>query len=309
MIALEHIYKNQLAGPNANYQNLFSQILDCIQQQHNTLDLPASHLPILPIIQEFFQYLTGLVIHTNMETESEALDSLSKCSFSELTTLRISGAFCTTYKKSRKPSKLMTDYKKCSMKFLRNMQMPKLQTLYISGIIIDCDISLKNCILPNLHSLSLSRLPVEAMQSILSINLPKLTHLTLNNSLFSDLSLLTKLKSCKQLEYLSLRENSIEDLSVLATIPFTNLKELSLYKNKISDLTPLTKASLESLKELSVCSNPIKNLDALQLKYFPNLTHLGCIHHTISKHEIRENEARLEAEFNPDPDQRRVSIY
>ena len=115
------------------------------------------------------------------------------------------------------------------------------------------------------------------------LNKLTLTHNNINN--------ITNIKSLKSrnLEFLSLSNNKIVDISPLSQCDFPELKKLFLYGNEIRDISPFQNSKFPKLETLSLSSNSISNITSIQNFNFPNLKVITLDNNKIADISVLEN--------------------
>lgn len=124
---------------------------------------------------------------------------------------------------------------------------------FLKKLTIDSGVSSElSCLsfLTNLEELHISNTTVSADVLEIIGNLPMLKQLTLAGCNISDIS---HLASCVEIEYLDLNNNAIRDLSALSNM--RALKEINLQHNAVKDLSPI--ASLKSVTTLDISFNAL----------------------------------------------------
>ena len=162
-------------------------------------------------------------------------------------------------------------------------QIPSLQSITISGgsEILPCDLTpLKQlgflclhagrCAIPTLYGLPhLSYLLLSTIDSLEPLRgLTALTHLDIGNQ-NPDLSDLSPLADCPNLESLSAVDTAVRDLTPLAGL--TRLKKLVLSATQVTDVSPL--ASIPTLESVWLYGTAVENVSCLAA--LPNLRDLN----------------------------------
>lgn len=120
--------------------------------------------------------------------------------------------------------------------------------------------------LPNLTNLIIRR---ASLYGINKESVERLQHLTINECSIHSRTL-SSISAAKNLVYLNLKGNNLENIEFLA--PLVQLQYLDIGRNKIEDIKPLK--SLVNLRKLNVSKNPVR--DVLWLTTLPKLECIKC---------------------------------
>lgn len=139
----------------------------------------------------------------------------------------------------------------------KDLKLTNIETLNVSNNNIENIEFLENINVPNLNYLYLSNNEISDLDSLGKMKAPNMKNLYLDGNYISDIQVLNDLKSLKDV---SLNDNKINKLGVLQS---DSIEYLTLSNNEISDISDIRSWELPNLKNLNMSNNAIMDISPI----------------------------------------------